>query len=248
MIINGWDISDMTIPGWEIPHIEVARQWNVRRGYSAITNKSEWVAGSKIPVILSGEPGFKPLKIVILVKARDREAVQLGISTILSKLLEPAEIILDGMDRMFRGYLKSYSVDESTHRRNFPFHQLTLNMEGYEYSDRQELSVAGESASGARTINIHNPGTLPSPAVLTITPKYAVSSVTIGGTGEDIVLSSLSYNVPVVVNGETGLITSGGSLADFSIWSLPAVAAGDSSVTVSSKYVSVGISFEPRYM
>lgn len=230
MTINGWDIS--TVGG---------RQWTVRRGYSQVSNKSEWTAGSATPVVLPSTLGFKTMQVVILIKALNKEAVQLGISTILAKLLEPADIVLDGMTRKFYGYLKGYSVNEATQRRSNPFHTLTLNMEGFEYSTQV-------SASGSSSITVNNPGTVEGPAVLTVVPTQAAGTITISGLGDDIKLKNVVSGTTYIVNGETGVIKAGNNLADMDIWTLPVIQPGSNTITLSSSFATATVAFKPRYM
>ena len=230
----------MTINGWNITNAN-AKQWNVRRGYSAITNKSEWIAGSYNPAFFSGEEGFKTLQITLIVKASSKEIVQLGISTILAKLKDPAEIILDNYVRKFYGILRSYNVDESTQRRTTPFHKLTLNMEGYEYAS--ELTASGKSL-----ITVNNPGTMITPAIVTMTATRAVSNITISGLGKAMVLKTVLANKQYVINGETGLFTVDGALANLDIWNLPVLQPGNNTVTCSESTATVTIRYKPRYM
>ena len=228
MLINNWDIS--------LAH---ARQWNVRRGYSAITNQSEWTAGSNTPAVFSSKIGFKTLQVTLVVKAIDKEEVQLGISKILSALRDPAEIVLDGYDRKFFGVLISYEQEEVTQRRNQPFHRLTLNLEGYEYS--AEITKTGTSS-----LTVYNPGTAPTPVILTIDSRYA-GTITITGLGKQISLQGVTGR-EYVINGETGLMTADGSLANVNIWSLPYLEPGNNTITVSTANAPITIQFKPRYM
>lgn len=230
----------MTINGWNISAAN-AKQWNVRRGYASITNQSEWIAGSHNPAFFSAKTGFKSLQIVLLVKAGNKELVQRGIGLILSKLVDPAEIVLDGYARTFYGILRSYSVDESTQRRTSPFHKLTLNLEGYEHAN--EATVSGSSL-----ITVNNPGTLITPAVVTLKATRAVSSITISGLGKAMVLKTVTANQQYVINGETGLITVNGALANADIWNLPVLQPGNNSVVISESTATVTIKYKPRYM
>lgn len=230
----------MTINGWDIASVG-AKQWNVRRGYSQITNKSEWTAGSYNPVVLPSEIGFKTLQIVILVKALNKEAVQLGISSILARLKDPAEIVLDNMTRIFFGYLKSYTADESTQRRSYPFHRLTLNLEGFEYSEQV-------TASGGPSFTVNNPGTVRTPVILTVNPTQAAGSITVSGLGDDIVLKNVVSGRAIEINGETGVMKSNNAVANFDIWTLPTVEPGSNTVSLSSSFATATVTFKPRYM
>ena len=228
MKINSWDISNAR-----------AKQWNVTKAHNSVSNPSEWGAGALSPVLFDSRIGFQTWSIVLLVYGTSREDIQKNTSMILSKMLGTVDIELDNFTRRFCGYLKNHAVEESSKKR---FHKLTLTLEGYEYS-------AQVTASGKNSVSVSNPGTLPTPCVLTITPTQAAGQITVSGfyTG-DIKVTNVTSGKAIVINGETGVITEGGSLKEYDFWKLPAVKPGSSTLTVSSSFATVSVSFKPRYM
>lgn len=228
MKINSWDISNAR-----------AKQWNVTKGHNSLSNPSEWGAGALSPVLLDSRIGFQSWSIVLLVYGTSREDIQRNASLILSKMLGPVDIELDGFSRKFYGYLKTHSVEESSKKR---FHRLTLNLDGYEYS--AQMTVSGKSS-----ISVSNPGTLPTPCILTISPTQAAGQITVSGlyTGS-VKVTNVTSGTPIVIDGETGIITEGGRLREYDFWKLPAVKPGSSTLTVSSSFATVSVSFKPRYM
>lgn len=226
----------MTIDGWDIASAN-AKQFQVVWGYSEYSNRSEWVTGSRMPVLLAGNTGFKPLRVVMVVKGDGREAIRTNVSKILARLTGPVDITLDGFTHKFRGKLRAHSANEMSRRR---WHALTLDLDGYEYSDQVTVS-------GSTSISVTNPGTLPTPAVVTITPTAGMSNLTIEGLGDTITLANIESGKPVIINGETGLITQDGALKDADLYSLPAVQPGSSVVTCNRSQAQISIAFKPRF-
>lgn len=227
MTINGWNISNAS-----------AKQFNVIWGYSEITNKSQWVERANNPVVFDSITGFKPLRIVMVVYGNSREAIRGNISTVLSKLLKPSTIVLDGFTHKFYGYLRAHSAEETAKKR---WHVLTLDLEGYEFSS--EVSV-----SGSTSINVNNPGTLTTPAVVTIVPSAGMSSLTITGLGDTITLTGVESGKTIVINGETGLITQNNALRDADLYSMPVVKPGANVVACNRSQATITVAFKPRYM
>lgn len=228
----------MKINNWNITNAQ-AKQWNVTKGHHQINSPSEWDAGALLPVLVKNRIGFQTWTIVLLVYGSSREDIQNNTSLILSKMLGPVDIELDGFTRKFYGILTNHAVEESSKKR---FHQLTLTLEGYEYS-------AQVTASGSSSIAVTNPGTLDSPCILTIAPTQAAGSITISGfAGGSVKVTDVTSGKNIVINGETGVITEDGVLKDYNIWKLPAIKPGSSTLNVSSSFATITVAFKPRYM
>ena len=227
----------MTIDGWDVLNAN-ARQFNVIWGYHSINSTSEWLPGNNSPTLFENTIGFKPLQVILCAKDEGRNAIRMDISRILAALKGPVSIELDNMDHAFYGILRSFSAEETAIKR---WHQLTLNLEGYECG--RTVTV-----SGSGSIEIENPGTLPSPAVLTITPTAGMSNLTIQGLGDVFTIENLQSGETVVIDGETGLITQGGALKEVDFYTLPVVQPGNSTVIISRSQATVQVDFKPRYM
>lgn len=229
-----------------------ARQWEASIGNHEIENDSDWVRGSPEPYFLKSNIGFKPIKVTVLIKQTgDREGMIRDRSGILSELLEPQELELDGFQNHFRAFLKGHSFEEKVGIRKDLWHKLTLDLLGYEYGEQQ-------SVSGISSITVVNPGNLITPAVVEIIPTLGAASVTISGicrnqeTGEDepVAIRNLSTAQKVILDGESGLITQGGELkaGDVDIWELPALKPGENKITCNNEKMNITVRFRPRYM
>lgn len=247
MKINGWDIASAD-----------AKQWNVTPGFRSISNNSEWARGHPEPVLFGNTTGFKPLKIVLLVKAdRDRQKILNRCSEILSRLLEPVDLELDGFEHKFHGVLAKHSLEENP--LGIPFVQynraskLTLEFDCYEYGE-EEVKVG----SGATELVIQNSGNVPTPAIVEITPQIGAASIIMTGIcrntdiGEDlpVTVRDLETGKTVILDGESGLFTQDGELkaADIDIWSVPALLPGQNKITINNDRMDVVVRFRPRFM
>lgn len=240
MKINGWDVS-----------CAGAKQCNVTFGNHDISSASEWIRASPTPVFFKNDIGFKDLKVVLLVKkAGGREALLRARSEILSRLLEPAEIMLDGYANCFYGILAKYSARENVLRR---WHTLTLEFNCYECGRQVTASFAETDQ-----VTVTNTGNLLTPAVVEITPLSGAASLSVAGicrdadTGEDlpVLLKNLKTGKTVTISGETGLITEDGALkaGEAEIWALPSLRPGDNRITLDNKWMELVVKFRPRFM
>lgn len=238
MKINDWDIADAD-----------AKQWNVIPGYHSISSDSEWARGHPTPVLFKNEIGFKTLKITLMIKVNGRQNILERCSKILSHLLEPAELILDGFEHRFYGVLKKHTHSERVMKR---WHTLTLEFDCYEF--QPEVS---QTFSGLMEMTVNNPGNILTPAIIEITPQIGVSQITLTGicrdanTGEDlpVILKELETGKKIVLDGETGLITQDGTLkTEAEIWSLPALLPGENKITATSNRMDIAVRFRPRFM
>lgn len=239
MKINEWDICEAD-----------AKQWNVIMGYHSIDNESEWARGSPIPILFQNEIGFKPMKITLLIKADGRQDILGRCSEILSHLLAPAELTLDGFEHKFCGILKKHSHSENAMRR---WHTLTLEFDCYEYGPQVE-----QTFSGTTSIIVSNSGNIVTPAVIVITPQIGAASVELTGicrdpnTGEDlpVTVRELTAGKKVILDGEAGLFTEDGKLkaSDIDIWGVPVLLPGNNKIAVNNNRMDIAVQFRPRFM
>ncbi|HCT90534.1 MAG TPA: hypothetical protein DF613_03995 [Lachnospiraceae bacterium] len=240
MKINGWDVS-----------CAGAKQCNVTFGNHGISSASEWIRASPVPVFFRNDIGFKSLKIVLLIKKKGgRETLLRARSEILSRLLEPVEIVLDNYANCFYGILEKHSAQENVMRR---WHTLTLELNCYECG-RQVT----ESFTETDQVTVTNMGNLVTPAVIEVTPLSGTATLSVTGicrdadTGENlpVVLKNLKTGKTVTIDGETGLITEDGALkaGDTEIWALPTLLPGDNRIILDNKWMELTVKFRPRFM
>lgn len=239
----------MTINSWDISNAD-AKQWNVTPGFHSVKNESEWISGSPVPLLCKSTTDFKTIKVTLVIKTTGgRQSILGRCSEILSRLLEPAELVLDKFDHNFYGVLTKYSHDEKSMKN---WHVLELEFDGYEYAKEEVV----QTFSGVSDFVIANPGNIMTPIILQITPQIGSESIEISGicrdenTGADlpVVIRELTTGVPVVLDGTTGLFTEDGEMKDVDIWGLPALMPGNNTITVSDSRMDISVRFYPRFM
>lgn len=242
MLINSKDIAGHN-----------ARQWRVDIGNRTIKNESEWVRGSPLPFFSRNTTGFKEFTITLMVYGNDREDIQHHISDILSELLDPADMELDGYEHKFCGILDEYKVKEHSNHSRHRFQTLELQFSGYEYGD--EVSAI---ASGAESVTITNPGNVVSPTIIELTPTLGAASITVtgicrdseSGEGLPVTISNLTTGNMIILDGITGLITENGVLkaADVDIWAMPTLLPGENTINLGTSKINATIKVLPLYM
>lgn len=241
MIINGTDIR-----AWQ------AKQSTVRFGQASYANASFWKGGAAIPTLFAGVHGFKTITITLIVKGNGRDAILKNVSDIVATCRDVVTILFDSLilngslNHRFTGYLTSASNDELAIRQ---FHKLTLQFSGYEHSEQIEKS-------GTSSIEIFNPGNLPSPARVAITPTANASSITLTGISRDpytdedetVTVNSLTSGKLVVLNGINGEITEApGNPKDVDIWHLPTLKPGWNTIECNNANMNLNIRLIPIY-
>ncbi len=223
-----------------------ARQLTTEYGFHSTDDKSEWPYAATLPYLSPLKIGFKPLKAVLVVKGANRETIRKNCSDILSVLVEPATLKLDGRDHLYKGTLKKYSVDERAMHR---YHLLTLEFDGYEYADQDPVT-------GTSSVTIVNSGNLISPCRVEITPTVGVASITLTGlcrdsfSGEDmpVTLVNLQTGKTVVLDGVTGEISQDGKIKEVNMWRLPSLLPGSNVITCSSEYMQITVKTTALFM
>lgn len=237
----------MKVDGTDVAEYGV-RQWNVTPAYAEFSNESEWITGAVSPVLLKSTIGFKKIKVSVMVSGDSRQEIWERAGKFVSLLLTPSRIQLDGFSHSFYMYLSNASQAETCLQR---FHKATLELIGFEYGEEVE------SSSQTGTLEIHNTGTILTPAVVEIVPVINLASLTLTGlvrdnqTGEEknIVLSNLKNGKKILIDGESGLVTEDGAnkFADVEMWDFPTLIPGDNTITV-DKDVSLTIRHKPRFL
>lgn len=238
MKINGIDISEYG-----------ARQWNVTPAFSSISNKSQWVEGAAIPLLLESGIGMKKIKVSVVLEGEGRDIIWGNARKLVTALLSPAEIQLDGFPNLYHMALENASSAELSMQR---FHKATLELAGYEHG--QETTVSG---AGNR-FYINNPGDIETPAIMEITPYIGKTSLTIKGlvrdryTQEDkpVTVKRISQRKKIVLDGEKGLFTEEGSnkMGDIDIWGLPTLRPGTNLIEMDQADQEMRLRFKPRYI
>lgn len=243
MLINGKDITE---------HGKV-KQWRVDIKPRKMDHDSEWPRGSPVPIFQAPFTSFKEFTITLMVYGSGREDILHRISNILARLTDVTELTLDGWEHKFCGVLEESEVKELSDISRHRFQQLELQFSGYEHGD--EVTA---TADGTGTMQIVNPGNMPSPAILELTPTIGAASVKIAGLCRDsntdtdlpVTIKNLTTGNKIILDGITGLITENGELkaADVDMWELPTLLPGSNTITVDTEYVNLKVTVLPIYM
>lgn len=228
-----------------------AKQYRVDFGQSELKNDTEWIERATLPMLSGSYNLFKELTIKLLVYGTGRENIRNKISKIISHLLEPAELELDGYARQFTGILTKTDVDEGSDAVRKRFQVLKLQFDAYEHG-RQ---IVAEKDQWESSVQVKNPGNIRSPAVIEITPKtdlaaLVVSGICTDGFGQDIpvTINSLKNGKTIMIDGITGIIEEDGAVKDIDIWTLPAARPGSNEITLSQWNVGLRITILPLYI
>lgn len=217
-----------------------AYQSNVTIGSHPVSNQSQWPRGSLTPVLTENAINMKTITVKIVVKGDDRERICWNVSNLLSLLLEPVTLKLDGFSHWFRAVLKSSRHDETSMEN---WHVLTLEFAGYEYGREIETKMTG------KMLELQNAGNLPAPCVIEITPTANFSSLKISGIPDEITVKNLKTGIKVIIDGEKGLMTEDGSnkFSEIEIMTLPYLSPGITTITADQE-TGIMIRYKPRYM
>lgn len=240
----------MKIDGTDIQEYG-AVQHSVTPGYITYSNKSEWVEGAGSPIWKKSTIGFQTLKICLLMKGTDREAIWENGSRLLAKLQKPVELQCDGFQHYFTGILKNVEQAEMSLQH---WHKMTLQFEGYKH-DGTRVVTCDENT---KSFMVENVGTLETPVRIQLVPSIGKVSLTIQGLTRDgrgnlcdLTISNLTKEKVVIIDGESGRITEDGSnkYPDIKeIWSMPSLMPGENRITLSQDGVKVKLEYKARYI
>ncbi|MDU7031580.1 phage distal tail protein [uncultured Robinsoniella sp.] len=239
----------MTIDGFDVSRIGI-RQWNFTPGYSELKNESEWLEGTKLPLMVEGKTGFKKIKVVVMVKGANRQEIWERGGKLMSMLYGPVTLKIDGFKHYFKAVLNNRGQAEDSLNR---FHRATLEFLTYEFGEEKVVSK-----TNAREIEIVNEGTLETPAVIEIMPTMGKESLTITGitrdkfTKEEVptVIKKLSFGKKIVIDGEDSLITEGGTnkFKDTIIYSFPSLLPGENTIILDQDDINITVRYKPMFV
>lgn len=226
-----------------------ASQHNVTMEYSDISNGSEWNTGNLIPLMLPGAVGFKKIKVSVILKEESRKKIWENGRKLVTRLMQPSVVELDGFSNYFYVVLKNVQQAEKSIQR---WHKTTLELEGYEYGE--EIT----ETTTKTTLTVENPGELETPAMIEILPTIGKTALVITGaarnrfTGEDkpITVKNLFKDMKIVIDGESGVITEDGKnkFQDIELWELPSLKPGTNKITIDQEVAKLTVKFKPRYL
>ena len=225
-----------------------AKQQRVSFEHSDMENESEWDRGSVLPYLDRNHAGFKTINITLLVKGNTREDIIGNCSSLLSLLLEPVELTLDGFCHKYTAVLMSHRENETVMER---WHLLELTFQGYEHGEPTITTVSRQTS-----FIVANGGNVRSPCIVEITPLMGAASITLTGicrdsfTGEDlpVEIRDLVTGKTVTLDGVTGLITQEGEPKEVDAWALPSLIPGNNPITCNNEYMTIKVTVIPIFL
>lgn len=171
----------MKVNGKDVLETYGLKQWNVEMAYGEIGNESSWEDGCPVPVLLESNFGLKKIKVSVLAKGENRDEIWGKTGKLLAEMAKPAVLELDGFSHHFKTVLTNAQQVENSMNR---FHKATLELVGYEYGEHKVVDIQVAS-SQTENVSVENNGTLPSPAVITVTNTRAIENEVVIGYLEE---------------------------------------------------------------
>lgn len=237
MLIDKWNVAEAG-----------GRQWKIVHSPSDTFNSSIWDAGVVSPALIGNQIGGKTLKITLQVRGTSRQATQNNISEIITHLLEPCELTLDGFTHTFYGvamkFASSEFIQEKSHRLTFDF--LCFELAGIVKGQTERID----------SLTLTNAGNIPCPLILTITPTVGLGKLYISGVFQEpfskldrgFTINNLVTDQPVAIDGETGIVKNGDALADAEFYQFPILQPGKNIITFSTDFINVNYQYRPRFL
>ena len=207
-----------------------------------ITVYDDWLRKGLSPLYLGKQEKFKKIKMQFLISGATDNTCVAYISNFLTQL-KVAVIKFDDLDHYYSCTLASC---DSARLIQPGYFLLNVEMHsGYGYTSEVTLTM-DHVASLSPTIQ----GNLPAAVKLTITTDGALASLTIGGFASSIIIKNLSAGVPVVIDGETCLVTQNGSnkFADLETWDFPFLQPGANTITLNNTACVMTIKYKPKFL
>lgn len=193
---------------------------------------------SLVDIVGKRKYGLKNLQIQLEFYG-ERSQVELNKSRLIGEILNEPVIQFNNIpNRVYRGYVETLSVIN----QNYIFETLELSILVSESSKTIESEFEKE-------IEIILSSTMETPAILEITPKADLNSITIDGFEDFIKLNNLKKGKPVIIDGQSLLVTEDGQnkFKDYDSWGFPKLKVGSNKITVTGN-VHNKITYNPRWL
>lgn len=220
-----------------------AKQLKVDIGYSTFANNSVWVKGALLPTLTNNDIGFKHINVELLVKGTNKNSISLSISKILSKLIVPANLKLDGYTNNFKCTLQEHNVEKIKAKTHY---KLILSFIGYEYGEE-----VTEAFTGGLAKELIIEGNIDTPCIVKITPLADITSLILSGFGGNtITVKNLTSGKAVTLNGEECTVYEvfSNKFNDVVLWEFPRLEYGYNEVQCSSANCNLEVTYKPRFI
>lgn len=205
-----------------------------------IDNYVEWLDGSLLPLKLKERKTFRSVKLEIVVKTENLEENLKQCSNLLNQLKD-CHVKFKGIEGIHRLYMTSHERVNFVRTKTSRFF---VEFIGYYYKEEPEF------ISEDRRGSLFVPGNTKTPAIVEVTPLINLIDLKITGLGEDITVRNLKANIPVIINGEKGLITERGKnkFNETDMWEFPYLSPGKNTISIDKDNVDIKIKYKSRWI
>ena len=240
MLVNGTDISvfHSTLLTKDIQTAEV-------------TIFDDWLRQSLSPLYLGKQEKFKAIKLEFLIEDTSDYNCLTDIGNLIVQL-EKCTLKFDDLAFYYNATIAnkdhasliqdgSYIAESPD---NFAYTQNVELKAQYAYLPTVTITLTGTS----QTITVQ--GNLQTAVIVTLTPTINIASATLTGFGKSITISNLHANIPVIIDGEQGLVTENGvnKFGDTDMWGFPTLQPSSNAVSISQSGIAVKIQYKPKFM
>lgn len=205
-----------------------------------IDNYVEWLDGALLPLKLKERKTFRNVKLEIVVKTESLEENLKQCSKLLNELKD-CHVKFKDIEGIHRLYLTSHERVNFVRTKTSRFF---VEFIGYYYKIEPDFTLEGKEGS------IFVPGNIKTPAIVEVTPLINLIDLNITGLGEDITVKNLKANIPVIINGEKGLITEQGKnkFNETDMWEFPYLSPGTNQISIDKDNVDIKIKYKSRWI
>lgn len=203
----------------------------------------EWPDRYLLPLNQTTTQRFGACQIEMGFKGNTRNEITRAISDVLGLLGEPVYLTLDGYKGKYYALLQKAKSEKTIAAT---YYKLSLEFAGF----MTDTPVLMEYDSQT-TATIHRMGSRCMPCKIVLTATKDTEKFTLSGFGKhDIVVYRLSANVPVTIDGASGLATQAGTnkMPDIDMWEFPQMDATEKTLTWTPADVKVGVEYTPAWL
>lgn len=166
-----------------------------------------------------------------------------SMSKFMSNFKKSCEMVLDGYEEIYKGYLKGSDFEKTINRDRYI---VNLKLEGYFLEAEQETRF-DEISTG----NILLDGTRGAKCIVKVYAKNTLQNFVITGFEDEIVIKSLDAGKTIEINGITGIITIDNinAIDKVDIWKFPFLKTGETILNFSnSTDATITVKYNPMWM
>lgn len=209
---------------------------------SDISNTSEWIEGSLLPVFRENKISFKDISLELYFEGNSRSEIAKNISNFLSLCRNVIELRVDGYENIFKCILSKRSIKKMEVNSDY---RLNLSFIGYEHGEEVIID-----ANRVQETIINNEGNNKTPIIMELLPSVASADLTISGLTDDpFIIKNLVQGKKITINSEVGTITQEGinKFGDFETWEFPFLVPGENRITISKSICDIRVKYKPMY-